>query len=77
MDDNKNWSIRHKLIQWLRILNWDLATAYYVLYFMKENNGSYKLKHEKYLKLIYRCLLDDIYTELAHKIILYEEITYV
>ena len=44
---------------------------------MKGNSFSYKLRYERYLKLICRCLLDNIYTELTYKRILYGEITYV
>jgi hypothetical protein len=44
---------------------------------MKKNNFSYKLKYERYLKLICRCLSGDIYTELTYKRISYREVTYV
>ena len=37
---------------------------------MKENSYSHKLRYDGYLKLIYRCLSDDIYIEL----ILYRKI---
>ena len=36
----------------------------------EKNNYFYKLRCEKYLKLIYICLLYDIYTELTHMKIL-------
>jgi len=42
---------------------------------MKGNNCSYKLRYKKYRKLIYRCLLDDMYTKLTHMINPYGEIT--
>ena len=42
---------------------------------MKKSNYSHKLRYERYLKLIYRCLLDDMYTKLTRVRISYEEIT--
>ena len=42
---------------------------------MKGNNCSYKLRYKKYQKLIYRCLLDDMYTKLTRMINPYGEIT--
>ena len=44
---------------------------------MKRNNCSYKLKYERYLKLICRYLLDDMYIKLTRMRITYEEIIYV
>jgi hypothetical protein len=44
---------------------------------MKESNYSHKLIYEKYPELICRCLLDDMYIELTHKRISYEDITYI
>jgi hypothetical protein len=44
--------------------------AYYIL-------SSHKLRYERCLKLIYRCLSDDICNEPTHKKIIYREIIYV
>jgi hypothetical protein len=38
---------------------------------------SHKPRYERYLKLIYKCLLDDMYTELSRKKIQYGEIIYI
>ena len=53
------------------------TNTYHVLSFVKRNNYSYKLRYERYLELIYKCLSNNLYTELTHKIIQYGEITYV
>ena len=42
---------------------------------MKESRYSYKLRYEGYLELIYKCLLDDLYTKLTCVRILYGDIT--
>ena len=49
--------------------------TYYISSFMKGSNCSHKLRYERYLKLIYKCLLDYMYTKLTHMRILYGEIT--
>ena len=40
---------------------------------MKGNNCSHKLRYERYLKLIYRCLSNNMYTNLTYIRILYGE----
>ena len=45
--------------------------------FKKGRNCSYKQRYMEYLKLIYKCLLDDMYAELTRKRILYVEIIHV
>ena len=54
-----------------------LRYAYYVPSFKKGNRCSNKLRYEGYLKLIYRCLSNDMYVKLTRKRILYGEITYI
>ena len=44
---------------------------------MKGSNCSYKLRYERCIELICRCLSDDMYTELTHMKISYGEIIYV
>jgi hypothetical protein len=51
--------------------------TYYVHSFVKWSSCSYKMKYKGYLELIYRCLLNVMYSELTGKRISYEEITYV
>ena len=41
---------------------------------MKGSSCSHKLMYERYLELIHRCLLDDMYTKLTHMRILYADI---
>ena len=40
---------------------------------MKEDNCSYKLRYEEYLELICGCLSSDMYIELTHLRVSYEE----
>ena len=42
---------------------------------MKGSSYPKKLRYEGYLELIYKCLLDDMYTELTRMRILYCDIT--
>jgi hypothetical protein len=42
---------------------------------MKENSCSHKLRYEGYLKLICRCLSDDMYIKLTHVRISYRVIS--
>ena len=51
--------------------------TYHVISFMKGSNYFYMSRYKEYLKLIYKCLLNDMYTELAHMRISYREIAYV
>ena len=44
-------------------------------FFMKGSSCSHKLGYKRYLKLICKCLLDDMYTELTRMRISYKEIT--
>jgi hypothetical protein len=44
---------------------------------MKGSNCSHKLRYGEYIKLMCRCLLDDMYNELTRMKISYGEITYV
>ena len=44
---------------------------------MKKNNYSYKLRYEGHLKLICRCLSDDMYTKLNRMRTPYGDIIYV
>ena len=39
--------------------------------FIKENSCSHKPRYKKYIELIYKCLLDDMYTKLTYKRIPY------
>jgi hypothetical protein len=45
--------------------------AMFFFFFMKGSNYSHKLMYNKYLKLICRYLLDNMYIELVHMKILY------
>jgi len=51
------------------------TNTYYVLFFMKRSKWSHKLRYEKYLKLIFRYLLHNIYIELICMKIPYGDIT--
>ena len=42
-----------------------------MFFYIKENSYSHKLRHERYLELIYRYMLDDMYTKLTHMKISY------
>jgi hypothetical protein len=53
------------------------TNTYYVLSLIKEVSCFHKLRYERYVELIFKCLLDDMYTELIRMRISYEEITYV
>jgi hypothetical protein len=53
------------------------TNTYYILFFMKRSKWSHKLRYEKYLKLIFRYLLHNIYTELICMRIPYGDISYV
>ena len=53
------------------------TVVYYIPSFMKRSSCSNKLRCEEYLKLICKCLSDDMYIQLACKRIPYAESTYV
>jgi len=44
---------------------------------MKKSSCYHKLRYKRYLKLIYRCLLGDMYIELTRERIPYKKIIYI
>ena len=53
------------------------TSVYYVHFLIKGKGCSYKLRYEGYLKLICRCLSNNMYTELTRNRIIYGAITYI
>jgi hypothetical protein len=51
------------------------TNTYYDNFFVKWNNYSYKLKYDKYLELVYRCLSNYMYIKTIRMRISYGEIT--
>ena len=66
----------HKVnIHYMHLINY---ISYYLCeFYLRVYYCSYKLKYKRYLKLIYKCLLDDINIELTRKRISNGEIIYV
>jgi len=62
---------------WILIRVVETGTYYALYIYIKGRSCYHELRYEGYLKLIYRCLLYDMYIELNRMRIPYGKITYV